>query len=46
MRPCAHQVQIVAVAVNLIDQQPVGLDMAVAMMAPLAAERVILVSRR
>jgi hypothetical protein len=43
MRTGADQVQIVAI--NLIDQQPVGLDVAVATMAPFVAQRVILVSR-
>ena len=41
MRAGADQVQIIAV--NLVDQQPVGLDVAIAVMVPLAAQRVILV---
>lgn len=44
MRAGADQIQIVAV--HLVDQQPVGLDVAVAVMAPLAVQRVILVPGR
>jgi hypothetical protein len=41
MRPGADQVQIVAV--NLVDRQPVRLDVAIAVVAPFAAERVTFV---
>jgi hypothetical protein len=44
MRPGADEIQIIAL--DLVDEQPVGLDVAVAMMTPLASERVILIPGR
>ena len=44
MRSRADEVHVVAV--DFVDQQPVRFDVAVAEVLPLAAERVVLVSRR
>ena len=44
MRAGADQVQVVAL--HLVDQQPIGLNVAVAELAPLAAQRVILIAGR
>ena len=41
MRTGADKIQVVAV--HLVDQQPVGFDVAVAEMTPLTAQRVVLV---
>jgi hypothetical protein len=43
---CAGADQVQVVALHLVDQQPVGLDVAVAEVAPLAAQQVILVTGR
>src|ERR1700720_3345899 len=39
MRSRAYQIQVVAI--DLVDQQPIRLDMAVAVMLPVASERVV-----
>ena len=44
MRPGSDEMQVGAF--NLVDQQPVGLDMAVAVVLPLAPKRMILVARQ
>ncbi len=41
MRPGSDQVQIIAF--DLIDENPVWLDMAIAMVAPLARKRVVFI---
>ena len=44
VRPGADEVQLLAI--DLVNQQPIWLDVAVAKMFPVAAERVVLISRR
>ena len=44
VRSCADQVKVLAV--DLVDQNPGGLDMAVAVVLPFAGERMVLISRQ
>ena len=44
MRSCSDEVQVVAV--DFVEQEPIGLDVAIAMVFPVAAQGVVFVSRR
>jgi hypothetical protein len=43
---CSRADQVQVVAVDFVEQEPIRFDMAVPMMFPVAAKRVVLVSRR